>query len=147
MKKLVLAIAMSLVMVSCGNNINNTTTTKYESYELESDCYKVTYNDSILIYVDYGNHNIVSCEHGDTVTNRIENIIYKDIEIPCDNIGGTGKIGVIIERVFYHWKTKQVYMIIHNFNNVLELYDGESSIMLINWQVKENEVKEKIFHQ
>ena len=81
MKKLVLAITMSLIMVSCGNNINNTTTTKYENYELESDCYKVTYNDSILIYVDYGNHNIVSCEHGDTVTNRIENIIYKDIEI------------------------------------------------------------------
>lgn len=146
MKKILLLIVMCFIISSC-NNINTATTCKYEDYELESNCYKVTYNDSILIYVDYGKHGYFECEHNDTVINRIENIIYKDIEIHLDNIGGTGKIGTIIERVFYHWKTKEVYMIIHNFNNVPELYDGESSIMLIKWQVKEDEVKEKIFKQ
>lgn len=143
MKKIIFILITSLVMMSC-NNVKTKTETKidasevicpYESYEEELECGKITYKDSILIYVDYN-------DHGDTVTNKIENIIYKDIEIHCDNLGGTGKIGSFINRIFYHWKTKQVYMVVNNFNKVPELYDGESGFVLFRWKKTLDEVEE-----
>lgn len=64
------------------------------------------------------------------------NIIYKDIEIKFDNLGGTGKIKSITSRVFYHWKTKEVYMSVSNITNEPEL---DKNFIIYNWHLTLNE--------
>ena len=158
MKKIIFKAAfifiMSLAMISCGN-IKTDTETKlnasevkcpYESYEEELECGKIIYKDSILIFTDYHPEDLNIYDErktlGDTVVSRIENIIYKDIEIHCDNLGGTGKIGSFTNRIFYHWKTKQVYMMVHNLNKIPELHDGESEFIFCRWLNTIDEVEE-----
>ena len=132
MKKIIFILVATLTMISCGNVNHSIDSSKYENYELELNCGKLAYCDSILTYTNYEN-----C--GDTVVNRIENIIYKDIEVHCDNLGGTGKIGSFYIRIFYHWKTKDAYMAVHNFTGIPEL---DKSFVFFNWKCSLDEVED-----
>lgn len=140
MKKITLTIILVCMMVfTACNTQNNVNSVKYQDYELEIPEYaKLTYSDSILTFTDYKHSNLspnYQYEHlGDTVVNRIENIIYQDIEVFCDNLGGTGKIGSFYVRIFYHWKTKEAWVAIHNLTGVPELNDGQPNFVFYNWR-------------
>lgn len=143
MKKLIFILVVTLVMISCGNVNHSIDSSKYENYELELNCGKLVYSDSILTYTDYCHTNTSLNydyeNYSDTVVNRIENIIYKDIEVHCDNLGGTGKIGSFYIRIFYHWKTKDVYMVVHNFTGIPEL---NKDFVFFNWYWTLDEVED-----
>ena len=107
MKKFTLTIILACMMVfTACNTQNNVNSVKYQDYELELSYGKLVYSDSVLTYTDYCHTNTSPNydyeNYGDTVVNRIENIIYQDIEVFCDNLGGTGKIGSFYVRIFYH---------------------------------------------
>jgi len=111
MKKIFLFLIVVVLMVSCNVN-NDSVQTPLDNFNITIDTLNVRYNaaDSTLFY-NYEN------------TTKY-NILYKDIDITVDNYAGTGKTVTLKNRVFYHSKTKEVYMVIRNVGklNDVDIY-------------------------
>ena len=124
MRKIVTVILAIVIMCSCNYNINNNVNDyNVNNHDYICNDYNLVNGIDTLIY---NASDSTLYLHGTTKYN----IIYTDIEIPCDNLGGTGKIGYFTNRIFYHYKTKQVYADILNFTNIPEI---QRVIITYNW--------------
>lgn len=129
MKYIIILITIFSVY-SCSHN-------KYRKAEKLQDCEYIYDTDTIY----YNSNDSTLTLKGIKINNECfdgckYNIIYKDIEIKFDNLGGTGKIKSITSRVFYHWKTKEVYMSVSNITNEPEV---PSYFGIYNWCYTLNE--------
>ena len=129
MKYIVILITIFSIY-SCSHN-NYRKTEQLQDFECIHGTDTIYYNsnDSTLTLkgIEENNKYFNDCKY---------NIIYKDIEIKFDNLGGTGKIKSITSRVFYHWKTKEVYMSVSNITNEPEV---PSYFTIYNWCYTLNE--------
>ena len=117
MKKIFLFFVVIVLMASCSVN-NYSVQTPLDNVNVTIDTLNLRYNaaDSTLFY-NYEN------------TTKY-NILYKDIDITVDNYASTGKTITMKNRVFYHSKTKEVYMVIRNIG---KLNDVDMCFVTYNW--------------
>lgn len=128
MKYIVILITIFSIY-SCSHN-------KYRKVEKSQDFECIHGNDTLYYNSNDSTLTVKGKINNECFDDCKYNIIYKDIEIKFDNLGGTGKIKSITSRVFYHWKTKEVYMSVSNITNEPEV---DSYFIIYDWHYTLNE--------